>query len=94
MIAELGHFALILALAVATVQATLPLYGAARGWADWMRLASTAALVQFLLVGLSFAALVHAFVTSDFSVALVANHSNSAMPMIFKVTATWGNHEG
>ena len=94
MIAEFGHFALILALAVATVQSVVPLVGAQKGWADWMRLASHAALLQMLLVGLSFSALVHAFVISDFSVALVATHSNSAMPMIFKVTATWGNHEG
>ena len=94
MIAELGHFALILALAVACLQASVPLVGAGRGWSDWMRLGSSAALLQLLLVGLSFAALLHAFVTSDFSVALVANHSNSAMPMLYKVTATWGNHEG
>ncbi len=94
MIAELGHLALILALAVACVQATVPLIGAHRGWSDWMRLASSAALLQLMLVGLSFAALLHGFVTSDFSLALVANHSNSTMPMIFKVSATWGNHEG
>ncbi|MEM7090618.1 MAG: heme lyase CcmF/NrfE family subunit [Pseudomonadota bacterium] len=94
MIAELGHFALILAFAVAIVQGTLPLVGAQRGWTDWMRLASGAALLQFLLVGLSFAALMHAFVISDFSLRLVAAHSNSSMPMIYKVTATWGNHEG
>ena len=74
MIAELGHFALILATVVACAQATLPLVGAARGWTDWMRLASTGALIQFLLVGLSFAALIHAFVTSDFSVVAVAYH--------------------
>ena len=59
-----------------------------------MRVAAPAALMQFLLVGLSFAALVHAFVTSDFSVRLVAEDSNSMMPTLYKVTATWGNHEG
>ncbi len=94
MIAELGHFALILAFAVALVQVGVPLAGAARGWSDWMRVAAPAALVQFGLVGLSFAALVHAFVSSDFSVRLVAEHSNSMMPALYKVTATWGNHEG
>ncbi len=94
MIPELGHFALILALAVAAVQMTVPLFGAHRGWADWMRVASGAALIQFALIGLSFAALIHAFVVSDFSVRLVASHSNSLMPTIFKVSATWGNHEG
>ncbi len=94
MIAELGHFALVLAFAVALVQAGVPLVGAGRGWSDWMRVAAPAALVQFALVGFSFAALVHAFVTSDFSVRLVAAHSNSMMPTLYKVTATWGNHEG
>ena len=94
MIAELGHFLLILALAVAAVQAIVPMIGAACGWADWMRVATSAALLQFLLVGLSFAALMHAFLVSDFSVQLVAAHSNSAMPTIFKISATWGNHEG
>ncbi len=94
MIAELGHFALILAFAVSVVQFAVPMVGAQRGWSDWMHVATPAALVQFLLVGLSFAALVHAFVTADFSVTLVATHSNSLMPTIYKVTATWGNHEG
>ena len=94
MIAELGHFLLILSFAVAVVQATVPMYGAARGWSNWMRVATPAALVQFLLVGLSFAALMHAFVTSDFSVRLVAAHSHSLKPMIYKISATWGNHEG
>jgi len=94
MTAELGHFALALAFAAALFQIVVPLVGAARGWADWMRAASTAAGVQFLLTALAFAALVRAFVTSDFSVRIVAEHSNSAMPTLFKVTATWGNHEG
>ena len=94
MIAELGHFALILAFAVSVVQIVVPMVGAGKGWSDWMRVATPAALVQFLLVGLSFAALMHAFVVSDFSVRLVATHSNSLMPTIYKVSATWGNHEG
>jgi len=94
MIAELGHFALTLAFAVALFQMVVPLVGASHGWSDWMRAAVPSALVQFLLTGLAFAALVHAFVISDFSVGLVANHSNSAMPTLYRVTATWGNHEG
>ena len=94
MIAELGHFALVLAFAVALVQASVPLVGAQRRWSDWMRVAAPAAVLQFGLVGVSFAALVHAFVVSDFSVRLVAAHSNSMMPTLYKVTATWGNHEG
>ncbi len=94
MIAELGHFALTLALAVALFQASVPLYGAGRGWADWMRAAAPAAMAQFLLLGISFAALTHAFVTSDFSVRIVAENSHSLKPMLYKVTGTWGNHEG
>ncbi|HUF87113.1 MAG TPA: heme lyase CcmF/NrfE family subunit [Thermohalobaculum sp.] len=94
MIAELGHFALALAFAVALFQTTVPLVGAQKGWADWMRAAAPAALAQFALTGLAFAALTHAFVTSDFSVRLVAEHSHSLKPMIYKVTGTWGNHEG
>ena len=94
MIAELGHFALTLAFAVALFQMTVPLVGAHRGWADWMQAARPAALMQLLLVGLAFAALTHAFVTSDFSVRLVAEHSHTAKPMLYKVTGVWGNHEG
>jgi cytochrome c-type biogenesis protein CcmF len=94
MISELGHFALTLAFAVALFQMVVPLVGAGRGWSDWMAAAVPAALAQFLLVGLAFAALTHAFVTSDFSVRIVAEHSNSAMPTLYKVTGTWGNHEG
>jgi cytochrome c-type biogenesis protein CcmF len=94
MISELGHFTLTLAFAVALFQVVVPLVGAGKGWVDWMRAAVPAALMQFLLTGLAFAALTHAFVTSDFSVRLVAAHSNSQMPVMFKVSATWGNHEG
>ncbi|MEO1530542.1 MAG: heme lyase CcmF/NrfE family subunit [Pseudomonadota bacterium] len=94
MIVELGHFALILALVVSLFQMSVPLVGAERGWQDWMRAASPAALVQFALVSLSFAALTHAFVTSDFSVKLVAEHSHSAKPLLYKITGVWGNHEG
>ncbi|HEU0223630.1 MAG TPA: cytochrome c biogenesis protein CcsA, partial [Paracoccaceae bacterium] len=94
MVAELGHLALILAFLVALAQATVPMVGAARGWADWTGFGVPAAALQFLLVAASFAALTHAFVVSDFSVALVAANSHSAKPMLYKVTGTWGNHEG
>jgi cytochrome c-type biogenesis protein CcmF len=93
-ISELGHFALTLAFAVALFQVVVPLVGAGRGWSDWMRAAAPAALMQFLLTGFAFAALMHAFATSDFSVRIVAENSNSMMPMLFRFTATWGNHEG
>ena len=94
MIAELGHFALTLAFAVSLFQMSIPLVGAGRGWSDWMRVASPAALVQFLLVGISFAALTHAFVVSDFSLRIVAENSHSTKPMLYKISGTWGNHEG
>ena len=94
MIAELGHFALILALMVALVQGTLPFFAAARNNAAGMQLASTAAIAQFLCVTVSFAALTHAYVTSDFSVLNVVNNSHSLKPMLYKVAGVWGNHEG
>ncbi|WBU60865.1 heme lyase CcmF/NrfE family subunit [Paracoccus albus] len=94
MIAELGHFALILAFAVSLFQCIVPLIGAGRGWPAWMEAARPAAIAQFGLVGLSFAALTVAFVTSDFSVQLVYNNSHSAKPMIYKISGVWGNHEG
>jgi len=94
MIPELGHFALILAFAVAIVQGTLPLIGAARGDARLMALGSTAALTQAFLILLSFGALTQAYVTSDFSVANVVANSHSAKPLLYKITGVWGNHEG
>ncbi|MBU3029306.1 heme lyase CcmF/NrfE family subunit [Paracoccus marinaquae] len=94
MIAEFGHFALILAFAVSLYQMTVPMIGAAKGWAGWMDSARPAAMTQFLLVGLSFAALTVAFVTSDFSLKLVYENSHTAKPMLYKVTGVWGNHEG
>ncbi len=94
MIPELGHFALILALAVALVQASLPLLGAAREDVRLMQLGRYAALTQAFLVILAFGALVQAFVTSDFSVVLVADNSHSLKPLLYKITGTWGNHEG
>ena len=94
MIAEFGHFLLILALTCAVLQSTLPLWGAQTGNAAMMRVAEPAALMQFLLIGLSFAALTHVFMVSDFSVKLVWANSHSAKPMIYKISGVWGNHEG
>ncbi|WP_375691242.1 heme lyase CcmF/NrfE family subunit [Pseudooceanicola sp. LIPI14-2-Ac024] len=94
MLAELGHFSLILAFVVAILQSLLPLYGAARRSPGLMATAEPAANAQFLLIAFSFAALTHAFVTSDFSLELVVANSHSAKPMLYKVTGVWGNHEG
>jgi cytochrome c-type biogenesis protein CcmF len=94
MIVELGHFALILALMVAIVQAVLPLWGAQTGNRALMAVAAPAAVTQFALVALAFGVLVHAFVVSDFSLAVVVANSHTAKPMLYKVTGVWGNHEG
>ncbi|SES90255.1 heme lyase CcmF/NrfE family subunit [Oceanicella actignis] len=94
MIVEIGHFALILAFMVSIVQATAPMIGASRGWADWMRVAEPAAALCWALTATSFAALTWAFVNSDFSVKLAAEHSNTLQPLLYRVTGVWGNHEG
>src|SRR3954471_4004862 len=94
MIPELGQFALILALAVALVQGSLPFVGAARGDVRLMALGRTAALTQAFLVILAFGALTQAYVTSDFSVANVVANSHSAKPLLYKISGVWGNHEG
>ncbi|MGL4319709.1 MAG: heme lyase CcmF/NrfE family subunit, partial [Paracoccaceae bacterium] len=94
MIVELGHFALILALAVAVIQTVVPLVGAHRGNAVWMGVAEPAAMVQLLLVGFAFAALTHAFIVSDFSLRVVVANSHTLKPMLYKIAGTWGNHEG
>jgi len=94
MIVETGHFALILALCVALVQAIIPLIGAQKGWSGWMAVAAPAALAQFLLIATAFAALTYAFVVSDFSLQLVYANSHTDKPMLYKVSGVWGNHEG
>jgi cytochrome c-type biogenesis protein CcmF len=95
MIPELGHFALILALTVVLIaQCALPLAGAWQGRAAWMALARPAAVLHFALMLLAYGCLTAAFVSNDFSVLLAAQHSNSALPLIYRYTAVWGNHEG
>ena len=94
MIAELGQLALVLALAVALVQGSLPIAGAARNRADWMALARPAAQTQCLLVMLAFGCLTAAFVQNDFSVLYVATNSNSSLPLQYRIAAVWGGHEG
>lgn len=94
MIAEFGHFALLLALGIAALQATVPLLGAARGRVRWMAFGSWAATAQFGCLALAFAALTQAYVRADFSVLNVAMNSHSLKPMLYKVSGVWGNHEG
>ncbi|MDR4308381.1 heme lyase CcmF/NrfE family subunit [Chelatococcus sambhunathii] len=94
MIAETGHYALVLALALAILQSVLPLWGARVRDAALMGLAGPLAVAQLAFVALAFAALTHAYVTSDFSVLNVVENSHSAKPLIYKFTGVWGNHEG
>ena len=94
MTVETGHFALIAALVLAVIQGTVPLYGAARGRENLMQLARHTAWGQLLCVGLAFIALMNAFAYSDFSVRVVAEKSHSAKPFLYKLSATWGHHEG
>ena len=94
MIPEIGHFALIVALCVALVQGILPLLGAHQQRAAWIALARPAALAQAVLMAVAFGCLTTAFVQNDFSVLYVAQHSNSLLPLQYRVAAVWGGHEG
>jgi cytochrome c-type biogenesis protein CcmF len=94
MIVELGHFALLLALAVALVQMVFPARGAYSGDTRLMQVAEPAAISQLGLLALAFAALTHAYVTSDFSVQNVWANSHSDKPLLFRISGVWGNHEG
>ncbi|MFK4487846.1 heme lyase CcmF/NrfE family subunit [Bradyrhizobium sp. USDA 336] len=94
MIAESGHYALVLALALALIQSAVPLIGARLGDAALMNVARSTALAQLLFVGASFTALVMLHVNSDFSVANVYENSHSMKPLLYKITGVWGNHEG
>ena len=94
MIAEAGHYALVLALALALIQSTVPMIGARLRDPVLMNVARSTALAQLLFVGLSFGALVLLHVMSDFSVANVYENSHSLKPLIYKITGVWGNHEG
>jgi cytochrome c-type biogenesis protein CcmF len=91
---EIGHFALVLAFALALVQMSLPVIGARLKNAQMMAVASPAALAGFALTALSFASLALAYARSDFSVLNVWENSHSLQPLLYKITGTWGNHEG
>jgi len=93
-ITELGHFALIMAFVMSVAVSVLPFIGLGRRTSPFAALAAPATLAMMMAVCAAFAALLHAFITSDFSVALVASHSHSTKPLIYKISGTWGNHEG
>jgi cytochrome c-type biogenesis protein CcmF len=94
MIPEIGEFALIIALFLSVVLALVPMYGASTANEMWMSYAKPLAMGQFLFVIISFICLGYAFSQDDFSVVYVAQHSNSQMPIQFKLSAIWGGHEG
>ncbi|MDD2668862.1 MULTISPECIES: heme lyase CcmF/NrfE family subunit [Zoogloea] len=94
MIPEIGSFALILALLVALVQGTLPLIGAQRGIPAWIALARPASATLFLLIAVSFSCLTASFINNDFSVLYVVQHSNSKLPIEYRIAGVWGGHEG
>jgi len=91
---ELGHFALVLCLALSLVQSIFPVIGAKKGDAGMMASGTWTATATFLLLALSFASLTNAYVASDFSVNNVWQNSHSLKPLLYKFTGVWGNHEG
>ncbi len=94
MIPEIGHFSLILAMMIAIVQVLMPGLGLIFQREDWLAVSRNAAYAQFIFVSVSFAALASSFLMNDFSVAYVAQNSNSHLPKTFQFCAVWGNHEG
>ncbi len=94
MIPEIGNFTLIVALFVALVQGVLPIVGAARGNTVLMNSARTVAVGHFVFVAIAFGCLTYSFIANDFSVLYVAEHSNSQLPIAYRVAALWGGHEG
>jgi cytochrome c-type biogenesis protein CcmF len=93
-IPELGHYALMLALGLALIQGTMPIVGTRTNDPALMSIAVPAALAQFAFVAIAFGALAECYVASDFSVLNVFENSNSQMPLIYRLTSIWGNHEG
>ena len=94
MIPELGQFSLIVALCMALVQTLFPIAGAFRQVPGWIAMARPAALGQLLFVAIAYACLTYAFIVHDFSVAYVARNSNSALPLVYRISGVWGAHEG
>ena len=94
MAAEIGQFALVIALCLAIIQSTVPLIGVHRNNLSWMSVGRTAASGQFLFLLISFICLAYCFVTNDFSVLYVANNSNTKLPVYYQISAVWGAHEG
>ncbi|MCY7294400.1 heme lyase CcmF/NrfE family subunit [Alteromonas sp. a30] len=94
MIAELGHFSLVLALLVSMLMSIYPLWGAHTGNQMYMAMARPLSVGLFLFTAIAFACLTYSFVTDDFTLSYVAHNSNSLLPIQYKYTAVWGGHEG
>ena len=94
LITELGYFALISALVIAILQVILPAVGVFKHQPAWQRLAGSFAIAQFLATGTSFLCLMYGFYANDFTLIYVANQSNSLLPWYYRLSATWGGHEG
>ncbi len=94
MIAELGHFSMILALGLSVSLAIIPSLGVYQSRQAWMQLGGSLSMGIFIFVAISFCCLTDAFVSDDFSVSYVARNSNSALPVQYKISALWGAHEG
>jgi len=94
MIPELGHFALILTLCLAIAQTIFPLIGASRNMPNWMAVARSAAVGQTVFISIAYGCLTFAFINNDFSVTYVTSHSNSTLPLIYRIVSVWGGHEG
>jgi cytochrome c-type biogenesis protein CcmF len=94
MIPELGHYALMVAFGIALIQGTMPIVGARSNDPLLMSIAAPAALAQFAFVAVAFLALAECYLVSDFSVLNVYENSNTTMPLIYRLTSVWGNHEG
>ena len=94
MIAELGHFALIIALGLALMQSLVPMVGSFKGYTAWMRLGHSLSYGQFLFIAISFICLATAFWLDDFSLKYVSQNSNTQLPNQYKISAVWAAHEG
>ena len=94
MIPEIGHFALILVVCIAAVQAIVSLGGAQFGIRSWIAMSRPSAHAQFALLSISFLCLMYGFIVNDFSVQYIATQSNSLLPLQYRIAAIWGGHEG
>ena len=94
MLAELGNFALVLALMMGILLSIYPMWGAYKNHTTMMAMAKPLAIGMFVFTAFAYGCLTHGFITDDFTIAYVANTSNTTLPIYYKITAVWGGHEG